>query len=203
MTQYRLCSFGQGYAPDHVLDDSGMTAEPPDITYFVRSAFTGAPPPRLQALDGSSRMIHVPPMPWDPDDWPAEHVAARYWFVTAKVLTELDRFNANIARLGQVTSWGLRYDLIQFQTVLAPNDCMDLDRSVYKAFETADGFKIVHAVSSIVLDAGKLGPDIALFVMPIRNMMLHFLREDLAQALEDKGVRGIRMVTDFSQHACF
>ena len=32
--------------------------------------------------------------------------------------------------------------------------------------------------------------------------MLHFLREDLAQVLEDKDVRGLGMVTDFSPHTC-
>lgn len=203
MNQYRLCSFNEGYSPDYVPDASSMNASPPDVTYFVRSAFTGSPPPPVRAMNDESRMIDVPPMPWDPESWCAEHVAARYWFVTSKVLAEFDKFDVNIDRVGYLSSWGLRYNLIQFQDVVAPNDCMDLDRSVYKAFETEDSFKIVHALSTVVLDSDKVDADKVFFVMPVRSTMIHFVRGDLARALEDKGVLGIKTIEDFSHHSLY
>jgi len=201
--RYRLCAFSEGYAPDYVLDDSSMEATPPDITYFVRSAFTGSPPPPVRALDDESNMIEVPAMLWDPDTWPAEHVAARYWFVTAKVLAAFEVYEVNIDRVGYVTSWGLCYCLIRFRDVVTPNQCLDLERSDYRALETDDGYKIVHAMSKVVLDADKLGANRAFFVMPVRSAMIHFVREDLAQTLEDKRVLGMKMIKDFSHYSWY
>lgn len=45
--------------------------------------------------------------------------------------------------------------------------------------------------------------DVTYFVMPVRSTMIHFVRGDLARALEDKGVLGIKTIEDFSHHSLY